>query len=321
MAENATKTKNNLLANQTPEDIVRNRAQAQVVRRNSSTVRSYLEELAAEEWRLFKEDEDYNHPNASLLYALVGFPWIEDEDGELVRDDAAYNVAAAKHYNSPDMEWLVENAKEETLTLLELELDENNAPIEVEVPEDNKENILPYKVKNVEIAIEDAVREYALGFRPNGATRKGLTVKWLLTLQPGVGPNGAADIIAESGISKPDAELRSLRRNQFINLLFNSGAEERAEEDIDVEDELYDEDVEDDAVDADIDADTADEREDDAEDAAGEDDAAELSEELDAAAENHDESNADDADDAGEDNASEEEVEEDADSEETAEEQ
>ena len=61
MAENATKTKNNPLAYQTPEDIVRNRAQAQVVRRNSSTVRSYLEELAAEEWRLFKEDEDYNH--------------------------------------------------------------------------------------------------------------------------------------------------------------------------------------------------------------------------------------------------------------------
>lgn len=319
MAENATKT--NGLTSLTPEELANARAQAQVVRRNSSTVRNYLEELAAEEWRIYNEaidnDEDYNHPNASMLYAFVGFPWIENEEGELVRDDASYNVAAAKHYNSPDMEWLVENPENETLTLLEAVLDENGAPIEIEVPENNEENLLPFKVKNVEVPITDAVREYALGFRPNGTTRKGLTAKWLLTLEPGVGSAGAADIIAESGISKPDAELRSLRRNQFLNLLFNSGAEERAEEDIDIDVE-DDENAElNDDVAADVDEENVDiDGEENADEKPENDDDAEaLSDELDAAAENYNESDND------EEEAVDSEEENNADSEESADEQ
>lgn len=194
-------------ADQTADDRRRALAKARVSTRNAAIVRSFLEEVFAEAWRAYLAGETDNHPNAVALYGLVGFPWVENEDGTFSGDFDFYRSSAARHYGAPSVEWFAD--PDDTIQLRRLVSDEGDETELIDVP------------------LTDAVREYGLGYKANGTVKRGgLTVRWLLELQPNVSKVKSEAMLRKAGLEdRLDILLRSLHSVQYSRLLVVCGAE------------------------------------------------------------------------------------------------
>lgn len=204
-------------ASQTPADRERALAKARISTRNAAIVRKRLEDEFTALWTNYQAGESANHPNAVALYSLVGFPWKENEDGELVGDFDFYRSSAARHYDAPDIEWFTDS--DETITLHRLLTDDGDAPMLDEQGGDATELI--------DTPLTDAIREFGLGYKANGTVKRGgLSVRWLLELQPNVSKVKSEAMLIRAGLGeRPDILLRSLHSVQYSRLLVACGAE------------------------------------------------------------------------------------------------
>ena len=281
-------------ANITPEERERNSARSRASKTNIHLVKQRLAEIADDLWEEYANAEagEVLHPNAALLYALVGYPWDEYDDGSIERNEERFRGAAAKYFEAPDLSWIVED-EDQLITLQEATFDDNGDPIVI-IDDEGKKT---YETHDIEVPLADAVRIYGLGFKPNGTTAKsGIEVEWLLTLQPKVGKSRAAAVVEASGI-RPSTKLGSLYRVQYYDLLIQSGAEEVDDEEVE-EEEVF-EDTADDAADAednsnDLDAAAAD-FDDAADDVDDVDDVDDFADDADADVDDADDDDADDA--------------------------